>query len=148
MDSGASPICDDRVDDRRALLTRLDQFQRASDASRKVFGTDEFTDTALNIVTSGAAREAFDLTKETSATRDLYGRNRWGQFGLLARRLVESGVSFVTINTAPDSLSWDWHRNIVNDNRPADGSDGPSGRACCGTRPGFPHLLNRSRMCR
>jgi len=122
----ADDVTIDRVDDRRALLTRLDQFKRASDASRNFFGTDEFTDTALDIVTSGAARKAFDLTKESTSTRDLYGRNRWGQFGLLARRLVESGVSFVTINTAPDSLSWDWHRNIVNDNRPADGSDGPS----------------------
>lgn len=42
---------------------------------------------------------------------------------LLARRLVEAGVTFVTLNTAPDSLCWDWHRHIVNDNRPADGSD-------------------------
>ena len=122
----ADDVTIDRVDDRRALLGRLDQFQRATDASRKVFGGDQFTDQALDIVTSGAARNAFDLTQESDATRDLYGRNRWGQFALLSRRLVESGVSFVTINTAPDSLSWDWHRNIVNDNRPADGSDGPS----------------------
>ena len=46
--------------------------------------------------------------------------------GLLARRLVEAGVTFVTFNLAPDSLCWDWHLNIVNDNRPADGSNGPS----------------------
>ena len=46
--------------------------------------------------------------------------------GLLARRLVEAGVTFVTMSTAPDSLCWDWHLNIVNDDRPADGSNGPS----------------------
>jgi len=45
---------------------------------------------------------------------------------LLARRLVEAGVTFVTLNTAPDSLCWDWHLNIRNDDRPADGSQGPS----------------------
>jgi len=122
----ADDVTIDRVDDRRSLLDRLDQFQRFSVASRGVFGGDPFTDQALDIVTSGAAREAFDLTQESDATRDLYGRNRWGQFALLSRRLVEAGVTFVTINTAPDSLSWDWHRNIVNDDRPADGSDGPS----------------------
>ncbi|MFP6765379.1 MAG: DUF1501 domain-containing protein, partial [Planctomycetaceae bacterium] len=122
----ADDVTIDRVDDRRALLGRLDQFQRAADASRQVFGGDQFTDQALDIVTSGAARQAFDLTQESEATRDLYGRNRWGQFALLSRRLVEAGVTFVTINTAPDSLSWDWHLNIVNDRRPADGSDGPS----------------------
>ena len=44
----------------------------------------------------------------------------------LARRLVEAGVTFVTLSTAPDSLCWDWHRNIVNDDRPTDGSDGPT----------------------
>jgi Protein of unknown function (DUF1501) len=46
--------------------------------------------------------------------------------GLLARRLVEAGTTFITLNTAPDSLCWDWHRNIVDDRRPGDGSDGPS----------------------
>lgn len=122
----ADDVTIDRVDDRRALLSRLDQFHRATDATRGVFGSDQFTDQALDIVTSGAARNAFDLSQESDATRDLYGRNRWGQFALLSRRLVEAGVTFITINTAPDSLSWDWHRNIVNDHRPADGSDGPS----------------------
>jgi len=81
---------------------------------------------ALDMVTSGKARKAFDLSKEPQHVHDLYGTHRWGQSALLARRLVESGVSFVTINTAPDSLCWDWHLNIVNDRRPADGTLGPS----------------------
>ena len=115
-----------RVSDRRSLLTGLDRFARQADATRAMDGIDSFTQTALDMLTSGAARRAFDLNEESPATRDRYGRHRWGQMGLLARRLVESGVTFVTLNTAPDSLCWDWHRNIVNDNRPADGSDGPS----------------------
>lgn len=115
-----------RVDDRRSLLSDLDRFARKADASRTMDGIDEFNTAALNMLTSGAARRAFDLTQESSKTRELYGKHRWGQMGLLARRLVEAGVTFVSINTAPDSLCWDWHRNIVNDDRPADGSDGPS----------------------
>ncbi len=115
-----------RIGDRRSLLSSLDRFSRQSDAKREMIGIDSFNHLALDMLTSGAARRAFDLNEESTATRDRYGRHRWGQMGLLARRLVEAGVTFVTINTAPDSLCWDWHRNIVNDNRPADGSDGPT----------------------
>ncbi len=115
-----------RVSDRRSLLASLDRFSRKADATRAMEGLDGLNHLALDMVTSGAARRAFDLNEESPATRDRYGRHRWGQMGLLARRLVEAGVTFITLNTAPDSLCWDWHRNIVNDDRPADGSDGPS----------------------
>ena len=115
-----------RVSDRRSLLAELDRFARSADAARTMAAIDHFNQHALDMVTSGTARRAFDLNQETPTTRDRYGRHHWGQMGLLARRLVEAGVTFVTMSTAPDSLCWDWHRNIVNDNRPADGSDGPS----------------------
>lgn len=116
----------DRAGDRKSLLSRLDRLARDVDASGEIDGLDEFNQTALQMVTSGEARRAFDLQRESTETRERYGMHRWGQMGLLARRLVEAGVTFVTLNTAPDSLCWDWHRNIVNDNRPADGSDGPT----------------------
>ena len=122
----ANDLTIDRVDDRRSLLKQLDRFARNADASRQMEGIDKFTVAALDMVTSGRARAAFDLSREPDHVRKLYGPHRWGQMALLARRLVESGVTFVTINTAPDSLCWDWHRNIVDDKRPADGSDGPS----------------------
>jgi hypothetical protein len=115
-----------RVADRRSLLVSLDRFSRQADATRAMEGLDGLNHLALDMVTSGAARRAFDLNEESPKTRDRYGRHRWGQMGLLARRLVEAGVTFITLNTAPDSLCWDWHRNIANDHRPADGSDGPS----------------------
>ena len=115
-----------RVADRRSLLRGLDRFSRCADATRAMDGIDSFTQSAFDMLTSGAARRAFDLNEESSATRDRFGRHRWGQMGLLARRLVEAGVTFVTLNTAPDSLCWDWHRNIVNDDRPSNGSDGPT----------------------
>lgn len=116
----------DRIATRRSLLVSLDRFARQADASRSMDGMDSLNQVALDMVTSGAARRAFDLNEEAVATRERYGRHRWGQMGLLARRLVEAGVTFVTLNTAPDSLCWDWHRNVSNDQRPADGSDGPS----------------------
>ena len=122
----ADDVTIDRVDDRRSLLHRLDTLSRAIDNSRSMDGLDRFSHVALDMVTSGKARNAFDLSQEPEHIRTLYGSHRWGQSGLLARRLVEAGVSFVTINTAPDSLCWDWHLNIVNDKRPADGSMGPS----------------------
>ena len=122
----ADDITIDRVDNRRTLLQELDQFARNAESIGSIDGVGKFNRQALDMVTSGTARRAFDLTQESTATRDRYGRHRWGQMGLLARRLVESGVTFVTFNMAPDSLCWDWHRNIVNDDRPTDGSDGPS----------------------
>jgi hypothetical protein len=116
----------DRVDDRRSLLSALDTFSREMDRTRRMAGIDRFSQVALDMVVSGKARKAFDLSEEPKHIHELYGSHRWGQSALLARRLVESGVSFVTINTAPDSLCWDWHLNIVNDHRPEDGSLGPS----------------------
>lgn len=115
-----------RMGDRKTLLGQVDRLSRRLDAAGRLEGVDEFNRAALDMVTSGAAKRAFDLSLESSATQKLYGNHRWGKMALLARRLVEAGVTFVTINTAPDSLCWDWHLNIVNDNRPADGSNGPS----------------------
>jgi hypothetical protein len=122
----ADDVTIERIGDRRALLERIDRLARNVDSTGVLDGVDEFNRAALNMVTSGNARRAFDITRESRATLRLYGSHRWGKMALLARRLVEAGVKFVTINTAPDSLCWDWHRNIVNDDRPADGSDGPS----------------------
>ncbi len=116
----------ERMHDRRTLLRDLDQLNRNLDSTGAMASLDQFQQRALEMVTGRQAREAFDLTREDPRIRDRYGRHRWGQSALLARRLVEAGVPYVTINTAPDSKLWDWHRNLKNDNRPADGSDGPS----------------------
>jgi uncharacterized protein (DUF1501 family) len=68
---------------------------------------DTFGQQAYNIVTSPKVQAAFDISKEDPKTRDLYGRTTWGQNTLLARRLVESGVRFVTVNVG----GWDTHAN-------------------------------------
>lgn len=64
---------------------------------------------AFRLLTSGTARNAMDLAQEPDAVRDRYGRNSFGQAALLARRLVEGGVSLVTINWARDDAFWDTH---------------------------------------
>jgi hypothetical protein len=69
-------------------------------------------ESAFRIMTSKQARSAFELTQEPAAVRDRYGRNRFGQCCLMARRLIEAGVRFVTINTfltVFDEITWDIH---------------------------------------
>jgi uncharacterized protein (DUF1501 family) len=85
-----------RLTDRAALAARLDRLERRIDSSGALAAADRFEQQALALVTSPDARRAFDLGLETEATRDRYGRNAWGQQCLMARRLVEAGVSVVT----------------------------------------------------
>ena len=77
------------------------------------FKLDEYYDRALNLVASGRARNAFDLAQESEATRNLYGRNTFGQSCLLARRLVEAGTRVVEVVwpkvANSDNHSWDVH---------------------------------------
>ncbi|WP_437194543.1 DUF1501 domain-containing protein [Planctomicrobium sp. SH527] len=85
-----------RLSDRVALRQNLDLLERSFDRERELNALDEFEDQAMTLLTNPKTRDAFDLSKEDAATRDRYGRNRWGQQLLLARRLVESGVEIVT----------------------------------------------------
>jgi hypothetical protein len=77
---------------------------------------DTYYGKALGLVLSGRAREAFDLTKETPATRERYGKNTFGQCCLLARRLVEAGTRFVEVVwpkvANSDNHSWDVHTGL------------------------------------
>lgn len=120
----ASDVTLDRINDRKTLLADLDRLPRQLDAQQSRL--DPFASLALELVTSKKARNAFDLTAESAATRARYGTHRWGQMALLARRLVESGVTFVTLNTAPDCLRWDWHVSITKENRPQPDPGGPN----------------------
>ena len=85
-----------------------DEFEASEDARL----LDENFQTAYRLMTSTQAREAFDLSKEPTHVRERYGMNRFGQCCLLARRLVENGVRFVTVNTfltVFDEITWDIH---------------------------------------
>jgi len=99
----------DRLEDRRYLLTELDRMRRDADASGVMNGMDAFIQQAYDMITGPAAREAFDLNKESAKTKDLYGTDPLGRNLLLARRLVESGVTFVTVNQG----GWDNHGQLA-----------------------------------
>ena len=103
----------DRLDDRRTLRAHFDDTRRDLDASGMMGVLDRFDQAAFDMVTGRKAREAFDLSREDPRLRDRYGRNRWGQGALLARRLVENGVTFVTVNTDPHSFTWDMHESLT-----------------------------------
>lgn len=94
-----SPIAEvsGRLDDRARLLQSFDKFRREADQTGGMHSIDQFNAKALSMLTSDAARKAFDLSLEAPETRARYGQHVWGARALMARRLVEAGVSFVTI---------------------------------------------------
>ncbi|MCI0699890.1 MAG: DUF1501 domain-containing protein [Planctomycetia bacterium] len=98
----------DALNDRRSLVQQLEakaaQFDAKGHAIRR--------DAAFDLLLSPKAKSAFDLSKEPSKLRDRYGRDLFGQSTLLARRLVEAGVTFVTVHTeAKPNGHWDTHEN-------------------------------------
>ena len=99
----------DRMENRKSLLAHFDRMKRDADVGGKMESLDYFQRSAFEIMTGDRTREAFDLTQEDPQLRERYGRHRWGQSALLARRLVEAGVTFVNINTGPDCILWDVH---------------------------------------
>jgi hypothetical protein len=104
-----------RLSGRAHLLKSLDRFQ-ANAEQQLEFAQEHnaFTEQALSLATSTQAKRAFDLSKEPARLRDAYGRNNVGQGMLLARRLVEAGVRFVTIQGYKDTgiYAWDHHWGI------------------------------------
>jgi len=97
----------DQIANRRQLLADLESSRQLAD-QRKNEGVDSFRSQAFDLVTGAAARKAFDLDAEPEKLRNRYGRNRIGQSLLLARRLVEHGVPFITVGT----FNWDHHGNL------------------------------------
>jgi hypothetical protein len=93
----------ERLEDRRTLLQSVDQIRRLED--RRTADLGEHYQRAFDLMTSRDVASAFDITRETSAMRDRYGRHTFGQSALVARRLIEAGVTFVTVNCVP----WDHH---------------------------------------
>jgi hypothetical protein len=81
---------------RASLRKNLDTLERAFDQAGELDALDEFETQAMTLLTNPKTKEAFDLSKEDDRTRDRYGRNKWGQQLLLARRLVEAGVEVLT----------------------------------------------------
>ncbi len=93
---------------RQGLRRAIDGLARQVEADDQLRTLDEFQRRAVDLVLSPEARRAFDIGREDPRLRDRYGRSTTGQSCLLARRLVESGVRFVTINSG----GWDHHAKI------------------------------------
>ncbi|MFY9254441.1 MAG: DUF1501 domain-containing protein [Fuerstiella sp.] len=99
-----------RFDQRTDLRSKIDKMVRLNDeaAADPVAAFDQYFEQGYNLVTSPEAQAAFNINQESDATRDRYGRDSFGQRCLLARRLVEGGVPFVTVYDG----GWDHHQNI------------------------------------
>jgi hypothetical protein len=98
----------EQLDERRNMLHEFDTLNRDIDRSGLMSGLDSFEGQAFDLLLSNA-REVFDVTREDVRVRDMYGRSNIGQQMLLARRLCESGIGFVTIHYG----GWDMHGNIA-----------------------------------
>jgi hypothetical protein len=105
-----SDISEGRAANRQTLRKSLDQIKRFNDklAEDPAVSFDRFYEQGIDLVGSTQAQQAFDIERESDKVRDSYGRNDFAQRLLLARRLVEVGVSFVTVYTG----GWDHHTKI------------------------------------
>jgi hypothetical protein len=102
-------VDDGRFGRRQKLLEVVNNHFKAREKSDSMEAVDTFYQRAYGLISSQEARDAFDISKEDAAVRDAYGRNQAGSRMLLARRLVEAGVRFVTLTYG----GWDHHDNIA-----------------------------------
>ncbi len=97
----------DRVASRRSFIDKLNGRFEATRQDEGLKAVDSYYERAYDLVSSAKAKKALQLSDEPAATVDAYGRNTYGQSALLARRMVEAGARFVTINRG----GWDTHQN-------------------------------------
>lgn len=101
-----------RLQRRKRLRSIVDNTVKSFEKSEDARLLDASFESAFRIISSKNAREAFDLSKEPLKVRERYGMTRFGQCCLLARRLIEAGVRFVTVNTfltVFNEITWDIH---------------------------------------
>ena len=103
-------VNNDRFTRRKSILEAVNQHFRDKENAGNLSAMDTFYTRAYELISSKEAREAFDIDREPGKLRDEYGRNTAGQRMLLARRLVEAGVRFVSMTYG----GWDMHGNIRN----------------------------------
>jgi hypothetical protein len=107
-------VSQDRLERRRDVLERLERPFSAARSSKSLDGMSRFQQRAFDILTSQKTREAFDLSREPAALRDRYGRHLTGSSLLVARRLVEAGVPFISVHAeifGRYGHSYDTHEN-------------------------------------
>ena len=105
----------DALHARHDFLKLVDERYRRMENHANFAKVDSFNERALNLITSPAVRNAFDLTQESEKIKEAYGPGRFGQGALLARRLVEAGCRFVTIDGWNKEAKHDWDTHYRND---------------------------------
>ncbi len=105
----------ERLVERRTLLREFDRIDAHLDQSGAMGAMDIFRQQAVDMVAGPQARQAFDITREPQQVRDRYGSHLWCQQALLARRLVEAGVAFITLDLSYHTASgtWDTHGDNI-----------------------------------
>jgi hypothetical protein len=105
----------ERIRGRQTLSRQLDGLRAELDQTGMMEAMDRFSQQAFEMVAGGRAQEAFDLSREPRAVLERYGEHDWARQALLARRLVERGTSFVTIDLSNHSASgtWDTHGDNI-----------------------------------
>ena len=97
---------------RQSLLSQFNDQTKAKERGQSMDAWDDFRKKAYGLVTSARTREALDIRREPIDVRNQYGRHLFGQSCLMARRLIEAGVRYVTVHyDCVDGYSWDSHRN-------------------------------------
>jgi hypothetical protein len=118
-----APAMGQHLNERLSLLDSLDALNPATDATGGMTAIDSNRRRALGLLTTPAARQAFDLSREPVRVRERYGMHRFGQRALMARRLVEAGASFVTMvmenpslpgQSFPQDVTYNWDSHAVN----------------------------------
>lgn len=104
-----------RIGERQTLLKQLDHLRGDLDHSGSMSVLDTYQQQAVDMVLGQRAQQAFDLSREPAVVRERYGKHLWCQQALLARRLVEQGVSFVTLDLSYHTASgtWDTHGDNI-----------------------------------
>ncbi|TWT60510.1 DUF1501 domain-containing protein [Rubinisphaera italica] len=109
----AAGLNHERLLDRHTLRQDLDNLQRGLDLNGSQMALDAYQQRAYDLVLGGKAKQAFDLSLEPESVRERYGDHLWCQQALLARRLVESGVSYVTLDLSHHTASGTWDNHGI-----------------------------------
>jgi hypothetical protein len=108
-------LTEERIGDRRELLRRFDDLRHSMDDSGVMDSMDRYGQQAVDILLGRRARDAFDIEREPQRVRDRYTQHLWCQQALIARRLVEAGAAFVTLDLSYHTASgtWDTHGDNI-----------------------------------
>lgn len=104
-----------RLHDRRSLLQQFDRLRAGVDQDGSMAALDDYQRQAVDMLLGRRARDAFDLNQEPAAVRERYGKHVWCRQALVARRLVEAGTAFVTLDLSYHTASgtWDTHGDNI-----------------------------------